>query len=123
MVNSLFEPIKINKLEIKNRLMRSATWDGSADESGGITEESIRIYRELGQGDIGLIVTGYAFVSHPLGQANPGQYGIYSAPLIPGWKRLVKTVHEAGTSKIAMQIVHAGINSPYLVQNGYTLRF
>jgi 2,4-dienoyl-CoA reductase-like NADH-dependent reductase (Old Yellow Enzyme family) len=121
MVNPLFEPIKINKMEIKNRIMRSATWDGSADESGEVTEQSIRIYRELGQGDIGLIVTGYAFVSHPLGQANPGQYGIYSDPLIPGWKRLVKTVHEAGTSKIAMQIVHAGINSPYLVQKGYTL--
>ena len=121
MANQLFEPIKINKLEIKNRLMRSATWDGSADESGGVTEQSIRIYRELGQGDIGLIVTGYAFVSHPLGQANPGQYGIYSDQLLPGWKRLVKTVHESGDSKIAMQIVHAGINSPYLVRKGYTL--
>lgn len=121
MVNQLFEPIKINKLKIKNRLMRSATWDGSADESGGVTEQSIRIYRELGQGDIGLIVTGYAFVSHPLGQANPGQYGIYSDQLIPGWKRLVKAVHRAGKSKIAMQIVHAGINSPYLVNNGHTL--
>jgi 2,4-dienoyl-CoA reductase-like NADH-dependent reductase (Old Yellow Enzyme family) len=121
MANQLFEPIKINKLEICNRLMRSATWDGSADESGGITEQSLRIYKELGQGDIGLIVTGYAFVSHPLGQANPGQYGIYGDPLISGWKRLVKTVHEVGPSKIAMQIVHAGINSPYLVQQGYTL--
>jgi 2,4-dienoyl-CoA reductase-like NADH-dependent reductase (Old Yellow Enzyme family) len=121
MANELFEPIKINKLEICNRLMRSATWDGSADESGGITEQSIRIYKELGQGDIGLIVTGYAFVSHPLGQANPGQYGIYSDQLLSGWKRLVKTVHAAGNSKIAMQIVHAGINSPYLVQQGYTL--
>ncbi len=121
MTNQLFEPIKINKLEIKNRLMRSATWDGSADESGGITEQSIKTYWELGGGDIGLIVTGYAFVSHPLGQANPGQYGIYSDRLIPGWKRLVKTVHEAGDSKIAMQIVHAGINSSYLVQNGFTL--
>jgi 2,4-dienoyl-CoA reductase-like NADH-dependent reductase (Old Yellow Enzyme family) len=121
MTNQLFEPIKINKLEIRNRLMRSATWDGSADESGEVTEQSIRIYRELGQGDIGLIVTGYAFVSHPLGQANPGQYGIYRDQLIPGWKHLVNTVHEVGSSKIAMQIVHAGINSPYLVQKGYTL--
>jgi 2,4-dienoyl-CoA reductase-like NADH-dependent reductase (Old Yellow Enzyme family) len=121
MANQLFEPIKINKLEIKNRLMRSATWDGSADESGGVTDQSVRIYRELGQGDIGLIVTGYAFVSHPLGQANPGQYGIYSDDLIPGWKRLVKTVHGEGDSRIAMQIVHAGINSPYLVGKGFSL--
>ena len=121
MTNQLFEPIRINNLELKNRLMRSATWDGTADESGGVTDNSIKIYRELGRGDIGLIVTGYAFVSHPLGQANPGQYGIYSHHLLPGWKRLVKTVHAEGDSKIAMQIVHAGINSPYLVRNGFTL--
>jgi 2,4-dienoyl-CoA reductase-like NADH-dependent reductase (Old Yellow Enzyme family) len=122
MASELFEPIKIKNLELQNRVMRSATWDGSADESGGVTDDSIRIYRELGRGDIGLIVTGYAFVSHPLGQANPRQYGIYSDHLIPGWKRLVKTVHQAGKSKIAMQIVHAGINSPYLFNKGLTLQ-
>jgi len=122
MASKIFEPIKIKNLELNNRVMRSATWDGSADESGGVTDNSIRIYRELGRGDIGLIVTGYAFVSHPLGQANPGQYGIYSDSLIPGWKRLVKAVHQAGNSKIAMQIVHAGINSPYLLRKGQTLQ-
>jgi 2,4-dienoyl-CoA reductase-like NADH-dependent reductase (Old Yellow Enzyme family) len=121
MTSKLFEPIKIKNLKLPNRVMRSATWDGSADEGGGVTDESIKIYQELARGDIGLIVTGYAFVSHPLGQANPGQYGIYSDNLIPGWKRLVKTVHQAGKSKIAMQIVHAGINSRYLVEKGYNL--
>lgn len=121
MDSKVFEPIKINNLELKNRVMRSATWDGSADEDGGVTDDSFKRYQELGRGDIGLIVTGYAFVSHPLGQANPGQYGIYSDSLIPGWKRLVKAVHQAGKSKIAMQIVHAGINSRYLVQRGYNL--
>jgi 2,4-dienoyl-CoA reductase-like NADH-dependent reductase (Old Yellow Enzyme family) len=119
---NLFKPIKINKLEIKNRIMRSATWDGTADEAGGITESSKKLYQELARGDIGLIVTGYAFVSHPLGQANPGQYGIYSDKLIPGWKKLVQTVHQSGDSKIAMQIVHAGINSRFLVQKGHTLQ-
>jgi 2,4-dienoyl-CoA reductase-like NADH-dependent reductase (Old Yellow Enzyme family) len=122
MASKIFEPIKIKNLTLNNRVMRSATWDGSADESGGVTDKSIRIYRALGQGDIGLIVTGYAFVSHPLGQANPGQYGIYSDNLIPGWQRLVKTVHGAGISKIAMQIVHAGINSTYLFRKGHTLQ-
>jgi 2,4-dienoyl-CoA reductase-like NADH-dependent reductase (Old Yellow Enzyme family) len=117
----LFEPIKIKTMDIQNRVMRSATWDATADDSGGVTDNSIRLYKELGHGEIGLIVTGYAFVSHPLGQANPGQYGIYRDALIPGWKALVKAVHQAGDSKIAMQIVHAGINSGYLVQKGQIL--
>lgn len=118
----LFEPITIHGLTLPNRIMRSATWDGTADEAGGVTERSLQLYRELAEGGIGLIVTGYAFVSHPLGQANPGQYGIYSDRLIPAWKRLVQTVHGAGESKIAVQIVHAGINSRYLFEKGETLQ-
>jgi len=118
---SLFDPLAIKHMSLSNRIMRSATWDATADAAGAVTENSVRLYRELAGGDIGLIVTGYAFVSHPLGQANPGQYGIYGDMLIPGWKRLVQAVHAAGQSKIVMQIVHAGINSGYLVQRGQTL--
>jgi 2,4-dienoyl-CoA reductase-like NADH-dependent reductase (Old Yellow Enzyme family) len=116
--SKLLEPFKIKNLELQNRIMRSATWDATADETGAVTEGSMARYRELASGGIGLIVTGYAYISHPLGQANTGQYGIYSDKLIPGWKRIVKVVHESGESKIAMQIVHAGINSGYLINQG-----
>lgn len=116
MTSKIFAPIKIGKLELKNRTMRSATWDGTADSSGAVTERSMAIYRELGTGGIGLIVTGYAFVS-PLGQATSGQYGIYNDKIIPGWKQIVTTVHNGG-GKIAMQIVHGGSNSVYLTAKG-----
>jgi len=98
--------------------MRSATWDATAYETGAVTARSIKRYRDLATGGIGLIMTGYAYVSHPLGQANQGQYGIYSDQMIPGWKRIVKMVHDSGESKIAMQIVHAGIQSGYLIRKG-----
>jgi 2,4-dienoyl-CoA reductase-like NADH-dependent reductase (Old Yellow Enzyme family) len=118
--SKLFEPFKIKNIELQNRVMRSATWDASADDEGGITDHSLAIYRGLAQGGIGLIVTGYAFVSWPLGKANPGQYGIYDDKLIAGWKRLAGAVHRSGDSRIAMQIVHAGINSGWLVEHGFT---
>jgi 2,4-dienoyl-CoA reductase-like NADH-dependent reductase (Old Yellow Enzyme family) len=117
-VSKVLQPFKIKKLELRNRVMRSATWDGTADEKGEVTANSMRIYKELASGSIGLIVTGYAFVSNPRGQANPGQYGMYNDARIAGWKKIVKGVHQQGDSKIAMQIVHAGINSGYLVQRG-----
>jgi len=69
--------------------MRSATWDGTADTSGAVTQNSVKIYQALATGGIGLIVTGYSFVSLP-GQANSGQYGIYNDKMIPGWKAVVK---------------------------------
>ncbi len=112
----LFAPYRIRDLKMKNRFMRSATWDGTADAAGGVTDASVALYRELGKGHIGLIVTGHAFVSLS-GQAGPGQYGIYSDELIPGLRRLTEAVHQNGGA-IAVQIAHAGINSAYLESKG-----
>jgi len=119
MSNKIFESITIKNLKLVNRVMRSATWDATSDEYGAITNDSIKIYRNLAKGNIGLIVTGHAYVSHPLGQATPRQYGIYSDDMIPGLKKLVKAVHNGGESKIAAQIAHAGINSGYLIEKGF----
>ena len=54
----LFAPFRIGDLEIKNRFMRSATWDATADVSGAVTDASTELYRVLGKGHIGLIITG-----------------------------------------------------------------
>ncbi len=104
-----FKPYKIGNLELKNRFVRSATWDVTADENGAVTDNSIALFEELAKGDIGLIITGFAFVSL-LGQATPGQYGAHTDEMIPGLIRLVKATHREG-SKIALQIVHSGVNS------------
>lgn len=112
----LFSPYRIGQLELRNRFVRSATWDASADTSGAATDVSVDIIRELARGGVGLIVTGYAYVS-PLAQAAPGQYGIHVDEMIPGLRRMVQAAHEGG-AKIAVQIMHAGINSHYLPANG-----
>ena len=116
MSKNLFEPYKIGNLELKNRFVRSATWDGSADANGAVTDNSVAIYRALGKGGVGLIVSGYAFVSAH-GQANQGQYGVHNDDMIPGLRRMVEVAHQGG-AKIALQIVHAGINSGYLSKKG-----
>lgn len=115
----LFEPCRLGKLDLKNRWVRSATWDTTADSSGAVTDNSVALYRELAQGEIGLIVSGYAFVSAP-GQANPGQYGVHNDDMIPGLRKLAEVAHQK-RARIALQIVHAGINSSYLSQKGITL--
>jgi 2,4-dienoyl-CoA reductase-like NADH-dependent reductase (Old Yellow Enzyme family) len=112
----LFEPYRIGRLDLKNRFVRSATWDSSADSSGAVTDESVALYSKLAKGGVGLIVTGFAFVSL-LGQAMSRQYGVHTDDMIPGLRRLVQVVHHEGI-KIALQIVHAGINSIYLPRIG-----
>ncbi|MFC2070883.1 NADH:flavin oxidoreductase [Chloroflexota bacterium] len=112
----LFEPYKIGRLELKNRFVRSATWDGTADDSGAITDVSVDLYNRLASGGVGLIVTGYCYVT-ALGQASPRQYGIHTDDMIPGLKRLADAAHRGG-AKIAVQIVHAGVNSRYHARKG-----
>ena len=38
-LKKVFEPVKLNNLQLKNRLVRSATWEGIALPDGGITED------------------------------------------------------------------------------------
>ena len=119
MSETLFTPCQIGNLELENRFIRSATWDATADATGMVTDTSLDIYERLGEGNIGLIVSGYAFVSTH-GQAVHGQYGVHNNEMIPGLSRLAQAVHEGG-GKIALQIVHAGVSSGYLTQKGVTL--
>jgi 2,4-dienoyl-CoA reductase-like NADH-dependent reductase (Old Yellow Enzyme family) len=112
----LFQPFSIGNLELRNRFVRSATWDNTADSGGFVTDLSVSRYEALGEGEIGLIVSAFAYVS-PLGQALPGQYGVHNNDMIPGLSKLARAVHNSG-GKIALQLVHAGFNSAYLPEQG-----
>ncbi len=103
---AIFEETVINGMTIRNRLMRSATWEGMCDQDGRPTEKLINWYRDLAQGGIGLIITGYAYV-RPDGKNLPGQMGIYTDAFADSYKRMTRAVHNAG-GKIAVQVVHGG---------------
>ncbi|MCX7973655.1 MAG: NADH:flavin oxidoreductase [Candidatus Aminicenantes bacterium] len=102
----LFSPIKIGSVEIKNRFVRSATHDFMAEEDGSISERQLALYRQLAQGEVGLIISGHAYVL-PSGKASPRQIAIYDDKFIPGLKELVKVVHQT-ESRLFLQLSHAG---------------
>ena len=56
------KPKKIGSIEIKNRFIRSATFERMATEDGYVTDKHIKLYKELAEGGVGLIITGYAYV-------------------------------------------------------------
>ena len=104
-------PKKIGKLEIKNRFVRSATYEGLAGEDGEITDKLINFYKTLSEGGTGLIITSYAFIQQS-GRANNKQIGVYKDDFIPGLQRLTKVIHKHGEGcKVALQLVHAGRQS------------
>ena len=59
----LFERVSINGMKLANRFVRSATWEGLADQEGSVTPKLTAMMVELAKGEVGLIVSGYAFVS------------------------------------------------------------
>lgn len=105
-MSRLFEPGVINGLELSNRLVRSATWEGLADEAGRATEALNRVMVQLAQGGIGLIIASHTFV-RPDGQAGPRQLGLYDDKLIPSFSAMTEAVHQAG-GRIVAQLTHAG---------------
>jgi 2,4-dienoyl-CoA reductase-like NADH-dependent reductase (Old Yellow Enzyme family) len=103
---TLFEGTSINGMSLANRFVRSATWEGLADEDGAVTPRLIEMMVELARGEVGLIISSYAFVS-PEGQSSPRQLAAYNGSFLPGLRDMVREVHAIG-SKIALQLVHAG---------------
>jgi 2,4-dienoyl-CoA reductase-like NADH-dependent reductase (Old Yellow Enzyme family) len=54
----IFEETRIGNLVLKNRIVRSATWENRARDDGLVTDELIDFTSELARGGVGLIVTG-----------------------------------------------------------------
>lgn len=102
----LFTPARINTLEVPNRFVRSATYDGGAEPGGLVSDWQIGLYQALARGGVGLIVSGIFHVT-PEGRISPAQNGLFDDRFIPGLERLARAVHAQG-AKLAVQLFHAG---------------
>ncbi|MGD1278738.1 MAG: NADH:flavin oxidoreductase [Tepidisphaeraceae bacterium] len=111
----LFERISISSMPLPNRFVRSATWEGLAAPDGSVTPKLIEMMVELARGEVGLIISGYSFVS-PEGRSSPGQLAIDDDRFLPGLAAMVEAVHAAG-GKIASQIVHGGRFANFALTN------
>lgn len=103
---TLFENSEINGMFLKNRLVRSATWEGMCAEDGRPTDKLTACYRQLARGGVGLIISSFAFV-RPDGKQLPGKMGIQTDASAEAFQTLTAAVHDAG-GQIAIQLVHAG---------------
>jgi 2,4-dienoyl-CoA reductase-like NADH-dependent reductase (Old Yellow Enzyme family) len=108
------KPKKIGPIEIKNRFVRSATFEGMATEDGYVTEKHLELYKNLAQGGVGLIITGYAYVQDN-GRAFDKQTGVSKDEFIPGLRKIAEIVHKNGKGcKVTLQIAHCGRQSRIL---------
>lgn len=102
----LFEPFNLAGIQLKNRIVRSATYEKRADVDGFVTDSIIEFYNELVAGGSGLIITGNALV-HVSGRSVPKMLCIHNDFYIDKLRRLTNSVHTLG-GKIFIQLVHGG---------------
>ena len=102
----VFEPMKINGLELKNRMVVSAMVTNYCTPDGNATEKFIAYHEHKAKGGWGLIITeDYAVTPTAGGFVNLP--GLWEDGQIESHRKLTERVHAAG-GKIAAQIYHAG---------------
>ena len=106
-LKNLFTPKIIGNVQIKNRLVRSATFMFMAEKYGYVGERLLKMYEELAKGGTGLIITGAAAID-PSGAGGPYQVCLYDDSHMPEHKKLVNLIHEYNDTKIAIQLNHLG---------------
>lgn len=113
-MKSLSDSVSIRNLNLKNRFVRSATYDGLTDKNGFVSDSQIDLFRQLAQGGVGLIISGIVSV-HSAGRLSAFMSTLDNREHFAGLKRLVDTVHQHG-AKIAPQLFHAGREASFWQQ-------
>lgn len=107
MFPNLFSPIKINQLEIKNRVVKAPQSTGMSNMDGTVSERLIRHYRELAKGGTGLVIVEYAYVDDIASKSAHCQLGISNKEHIPGLGWLADVIKDYGAAA-GIQIEHCG---------------
>ncbi len=114
MTTTLFTPVTLGKLQLKNRIVMAPMTRCRA--IGNVPNEMMAKYYSL-RADAGLIITeGTSPSANGLGYAR--QPGLYSAAQIQGWQLVTSVVHQAG-GHIFVQLMHTGrVSHPANMQPG-----
>jgi 2-enoate reductase len=101
--NKLFEPIRIGKLEIRNRIaMAPMGISGLLNPDGSLGQRGIDYYIERAKGRVGLIITGVFRVENEIEPLIPGSPLVSLMALAP-FAELSEAVHSLG-SRIFVQL-------------------
>jgi len=113
----LFQPIKIGKLEIKNRLSVPPMGTCFAGEDGQVNERLIQYHERRARGGFGLIITEVTTIDAETGLGSRHQLRMDEDSFMPGFSKLADRLHKYGT-KLAVQLFHPGRNTFSFFING-----
>ena len=99
-----FAPAALGPVQLRNRTVKAATFEGRTPE-GQVTDELIEYHAVVGRGGVGLTTVAYLAVA-PEGRTHREQI-VVGEHSLAGLRRLTDAIHETGAA-IAGQVGHAG---------------
>ncbi|HEY5097518.1 MAG TPA: NADH:flavin oxidoreductase [Acidimicrobiales bacterium] len=101
---AVFGPARLGPLTLKNRIIKSATFEG-ATPKGQVGDDLVAFHRRAAGGGVAMTTVAYLAVS-PEGRTDR-HCVLLGAEVVPGLRQVTDAVHQAGAAASA-QIGHAG---------------
>jgi 2,4-dienoyl-CoA reductase-like NADH-dependent reductase (Old Yellow Enzyme family) len=112
---SLFQPLEIKKLRIRNRFLSTSHAPGYA-VGGVIGERYIRYQAEKAKGGVGLAQFGGATAVSPENSCYYGQVDGSTDSVVPQYRRMAAAIHEHGAA-CTVQLTHGGRRERWDIHN------
>ena len=113
----VFEPARLGPVELRNRVIKAATFEGMTPR-GLVTDELIEFHLRSARGGVGMTTVAYCAVS-PEGRTDRHQ--IWMRPeAVPGLRRLTDAVHDevdapCGVDPMAVFVVLADVAHQFAI--------
>jgi 2,4-dienoyl-CoA reductase-like NADH-dependent reductase (Old Yellow Enzyme family)/thioredoxin reductase len=106
MRSRLWEPFRLGRMELRNRIVMSPMGTKHASNEGYVTDLLKDYFEARARGGAGLIIVEATLV-HPRGRGFENLLEITDDKFIPGLSELVRVIHKHG-AKAAIQLQHCG---------------
>jgi len=101
----VFDPFTKGRFQAKNRLVRSATQELTADEIGCPTETTIAYYEELAKGGVGTIIVSSTQIMR-FGEFVKYKMRLDEEALVPQFQKIVDAIHQEGAQALIQLTVN-----------------
>ena len=107
MYDELFEPIKIGKITVANRMIFPPISTNFGKEDGHLSELFLRHYKTRAKGGVGLLIIENSCVSFPEGKHGAYEPRIDSWEFYDDWKKFAGRL-KGYESKLSVELTHEG---------------
>ncbi|MBL7119818.1 MAG: FAD-dependent oxidoreductase [Dehalococcoidia bacterium] len=108
-LEKLFSPIKINSMELRNRIVMAPMATNFANPDGTISDQLSAYFEARARGGVGLIILEVTTVDEDYPYV-PNSIGLWDDRLIPSMRKFTDTMHSHG-AKVFPQVSHPGPES------------